>query len=203
MVEIAGMSPRDERAMLRERCPWLPDKLVRRAVKFAAKVRQSDGQNVAVLPDFSTRELLNWCEKCMQYRDPLMAASMTFLPLVEDENTRGALRDAIHAIVGRRIVIAPPAMKTPTTDRPAMSPEGLRGSAALLDPANPNREAEFLAVLEARAKGLSWQAIERGLVDLRLAPRNGMTAWEVVNKAPTDLVAQFADRVTAARKPAK
>lgn len=204
VVQVAGMSPRDEKAMLRERCPWLPDKLVRRAVKFAQKVRNADSQNAAVLPDFSTRELLNWCEKCLQYRDPVLAASMTFLPLVEDENTRGALRDAIHAIVGRRLVIPngnPPApgQKTPTASGDAER----RASASVLDPANPKREEEFLAVLDARARGLSWKAIEEELSGLRLAPRNGMTAWEIVSKAPGDLCAKFADKVAAARKPAK
>ena len=200
VIEVRGMSPRDERAMLRERCPWLPDRQVRRACKFAAKVRKADGQNAAVLPDFSTRELVNWCEKSMQYRDPVLAATLTFLPLVEDENTRGALRDAILAIVGRRVVLGN-GNAGERLPHEAKDSER-RGSAAVLDPANPNREQEFLAVLDARARGLSWKAIEQ-LPSLRLAQRNGMTTWEIVSRAPADLCAKYADKVTVARKPAR
>lgn len=201
VVQIAGMSPRDEKAMLRERCPWLPDKLIRRAVKFAQKVRSADAQNAAILPDFSTRELLNWCEKTVQYRSPVLAASMTFLPLVEDESTRAALHDAVLAIVGRRLVLNGGGNADPRPPRAPADPNA-RGSAAVLDPSNPKREAEFLAVLDARAKGLSWKAIE-DLPALKLARRNGMTAWEIFHRAPSDLSAKHADRIASARKPAR
>lgn len=187
VVEIKGMSPKDEKAVLQERCPWMPAKLVRRAVKFASKVRKSDGQHAAILPDFSTRELLNWCEKTVQYRDPVLAANLTFLPLAGDDGTRGALRDAIVAIVGRRVIAG---------DRK----QGLNGfacareHAAPMDPAN--QEAAFVSALEAREKGLSWEGVEKAL---GLPNRNGMSAWELVLHPPEALRTKYADRIKGAR----
>lgn len=187
VVQIKGMSIKDEREMLKARCPWLPEKLVRRATKFAAKVRQSDEKNAAVLPTFSSRELLNFCIKAVQCKDTLQAASLTFLPLITDESTRGAVKDALHAIVGRRVVVGPSNGK----------PSHLQGRAKA-EPTDPAKvEAQLVAVLDAREKGLSWEACETAV---GLPNRNGMSAWELVANAPAKLSAKYGERIQRARK---
>ena len=61
---------------------------------------------------------------------------------------------------------------------------------------NPNREANFKEVLAARLQGLSWEMAEAAV---GLKPRNGMNAWDVINKAPVDLNAKFAAEISKAK----
>ena len=61
---------------------------------------------------------------------------------------------------------------------------------------NPNREANFKEVLEARLQGLSWEQTEKAT---GLKGRNGMNAWDIINKAPADLNAKFAADISKAK----
>ena len=99
IIEVKAMTAKQERHMLAKVLPELPDRLAQKAANFAAKVRSEH------LKSFSTRELVNFVQKMVQYKDPVVAARMTFLPLVENPEVRSGIEAGIQAIFGNRIVV--------------------------------------------------------------------------------------------------
>jgi hypothetical protein len=104
-IRIEAMTPKQEREVLRARLPNMPGRLIRRACDLASRLRTGDGQNPALLPTFSTRELIQFCNKMLLYRDPAKAAELTFLSIVEDRNVRQPIEESVKLIFGRRVVL--------------------------------------------------------------------------------------------------
>ena len=104
-IKIAPMTPKQEREVLRARLPNMPGRLIRRACDLASRLRTGDGQNPPLLPTFSTRELIQFCNKMLLYRDPAKAAELTFLSIVEDRNVRQPIEESVKLIFGRRIIL--------------------------------------------------------------------------------------------------
>ncbi len=140
-----------------------------------------------MLPTLSTREIINYCNKLMLYKDTIKAAHVTFLGAVSDENIRQPAEQAIALVLGRRVVMGnshspaetavkkSSAPKTPS----AISPEKSgRVASEVTDP------AEIKASWEAyKGNGgtLSFEHIEReARFNLRAA--NGNTAYRLCKK---------------------
>jgi len=121
-IKIEPMTAKQESAALLSRMPYMPKRLVRRACDLAARLRSGDGQSPPLLPTFSTRELIQFCQKLLLYRDPLEAASITFLSVVEDANKRQPIEQAISLVMGRRVIVG--------RGRSGRKPPGPRRSAA-------------------------------------------------------------------------
>ncbi len=102
-IKVEAMQPKQEREVLLTRLPILSATLAKRACEFASRLRAGDAQNPALLPTFSTRELINFCSKMLLYRDPMKAAESTFLAVVQDKNIRQPLEATIGLIFGKRV----------------------------------------------------------------------------------------------------
>ncbi len=104
-IRVKPLTAKQEEEILSSRLPNLSKSLVRRACEFAGRLRQGDGQNAPLLPTLSTRELIQFCSKTLLYRDPLEAANLTFLSVVEDANLRQPIEEAVKLIFGKRFVM--------------------------------------------------------------------------------------------------
>lgn len=100
IIHVKPMTAKQEKKVIYARMPNLPKGLVRRVTEFAAQVRADEGK----LPHFSTRELLNWCHKIVEYKDPVLAANLTFLPILE-EGLRVGIEKVIEANLGKRVIV--------------------------------------------------------------------------------------------------
>jgi MoxR-like ATPase len=184
-IRIKPLTARQEEEILRSRLPNLSKTLVRRACEFANRLRQGDGQNAALLPTLSTRELIQFCAKTLLYRDPLEAANLTFLSVVEDANVRQPIEEAVKLIFGKRVTIgrqsqarnaSAPIRKTPRASR-ASSGVG-RVASEITDP------SEMEAIWAAYKKNggtLSFQQIERD-PRFNLRQSNGNTAFRIIKR---------------------
>ena len=105
-IKIEAMQPKQEREVLLSRLPILSKTLAKRACEFASRLRAGDAQNPALLPTFSTRELINYLAKMLLYRDPMKAAEATFLAVVQDKNIRQPLEATIGLIFGKRVGVS-------------------------------------------------------------------------------------------------
>ena len=173
VLEIKPMTMKQERGVLLSIMPNLPYRLAKKATAFAAKVRSEH------LKSFSTREVLNWCRKMLQYKDAVKAANLTFLPIVQNEAIKKGISDTIRAMFGSRIIIGrynPNLPKVPTGPRavtPA-APGSLRASSQVTDPAE--QEAMVKAYHE---ENKSFEQVE---IDFKLKTSNGMNAYRVIKK---------------------
>lgn len=207
IIELAAMNKREERKVLKQRCPWLPETLASRALNFAERVRRGGEQERAVLPTFSLRELINWMEKALVTKNVIRAADMTFLTLIPEESTKQALRDTLVAMVGRKVIVRNPSgvlseRKAPTKkDKGAKVHASTSGSgrtpSRFFSNDNPNMEAEFEALLDDRIGGMGLVAIN---AKYNLSGDNGYTAWSIVNKTPKDIAKKFEEKVKLARE---
>jgi cobaltochelatase CobS len=100
IIHVKPMTAKQEKKVIYARMPNLPKGLVRRVTEFAAEVRADESK----LPHFSTRELLNWCHKIVEYKDAVLAANLTFLPIVE-EGLRVGIEKVIQVKLGKRIIV--------------------------------------------------------------------------------------------------
>lgn len=118
ILEVKAMNAKQERKVLQARMPNLPYRLVKRVTNFASEVR------VKYIDGFSTRELLNWCKKMVESKDPIHAARLTFLLLVDDEVIQKAVEDFIIEKLGKRIIlgraILPTSAAEVVTDAPVV-----------------------------------------------------------------------------------
>ncbi len=184
-IRIKPLTAKQEEEILRSRLPNLSKSLVRRVCEFASRLRQGDGQNAPLLPTLSTRELIQFCSKTLLYRDPLEAANLTFLSIVEDANLRQPIEEAVKLVFGKRVVVgrqsqsAPgnPTRRTRKTPTTASSRSG-RDASEVTDPT----EMEVIWAAYKRNGGtLSFQQIERDpRFNLRAA--NGNTAFRIIKK---------------------
>jgi len=184
-IRIKPLTAKQEEEILSSRLPILSKSLVRRACEFASRLRQGDGQNGPLLPTLSTRELIQFCTKTLLYRDPLEAANLTFLSVVEDANVRQPIEEAVKLIFGKRVIkgrqsqtgnTIGPTKKTPRASRTS-SGVG-RVASEVTDP------AEMEAIWAAYKKNggtLSFQQIE---FDPRfnLRQANGNTAFRIIKR---------------------
>lgn len=190
IIKVQAMNAKQERKVLQARMPNLPNRLVKRATEFAAEVR------VKTLPTFSTRELLNWCQKMVEYRDAIQAARITFMPVIREDAVRTAVEQFIADKVGRRIILGrtvlPTAVEgTPTPNMVAGAPVTVkvpkvkkaenavgRTAADVNDPA----ELEKIYKLAKKYGGpYSFEQIEED-ASLNLKKANGMTAYRICEK---------------------
>ena len=191
-IKIEPMKARQEREVLRARLPNLSHRLVRRACDFASRLRHGDGQNPALLPTFSTRELINFCNKMLLYKDPLKAANITFLSIIEDKNIRQPLEESVKLIFGRRIIIGrsmmpavksgkrkrAPSEKTPTAATEIGAVKSGRVATEVSD------LAEIKAIAAAyRGNGgpYSYEQIEKD-PKFHLRNAHGNTAYRIIKK---------------------
>src|SRR5208283_1835929 len=126
-VKIEPMSMKQEREVLRACLPGVSNTLIKRACDLASRLRSGDGQNPALLPEFSTREVMQFVRKLIVYRDPLEAARLTFLSVVQNAEARQPVEQCLSLVFGRRVIVGrkgnggkhAPVKKTPTTKTPA------------------------------------------------------------------------------------
>jgi hypothetical protein len=193
-IKIEPMKAKQEREVLRARMPNMSKRLIRRACDFASRLRNGDGQNAALLPTFSTRELIQFCNKMLLYRDPLKAAGLTFLAIIEDANVRQPIEESIKLIFGRRIIIGqilfPGATGAGTglakrrKKTPSAAMAGATGAITGRTATEVTDPAEMKTIWSAyRGNGgaCSYQQIELNpAFNLRVA--NGNTAYRIVKK---------------------
>ena len=182
-IRIKPLTAKQEQEILSSRLPNLSNALVRRACEFANKLRQGDGQNPPLLPTLSTRELIQFCAKTLLYRDPLEAANLTFLSVVEDANVRQPIEEAVKLVFGKRVIMGRQsqsrgagARKTPRASR--SSPRNGRVASEVTDP------TEMEAIWSAYKKNggtLSFQQIERD-PKFNLRDANGNTALRIIKR---------------------
>ncbi len=184
-IRIKPLTAKQEEEILSSRLPNLSKSLVRRACEFASRLRQGDGQNAPLLPTLSTRELLQFCSKTLLYRDPLEAANLAFLSVVEDTNVRQPIEEAVKLVFGKRVVLGRKSQsgvaiggkrKTPRASR--TSPGVGRVASEVTDP------TEMEAIWAAYKKNggtLSFQQIERD-PRFNLRPANGNTAFRIIKR---------------------
>jgi len=147
--------------------PEISPRLAKRAANFAAKMRAEQ------IPNFSTRELLNFCSKMMAYRDPVRAAELTFLPLVESPEVRKGIRAGIEAIFGRRVIVGRNNSKTSA------------GAGSFGRAASEVDDSELEAIWAAHKRNggtLSYEQIEKDTT-FNLRRCNGMTAYRLIQRA--------------------
>ena len=179
VIEIKPMTAKQERQVVQSALPNLPRRLARRACEFAAKVRSEH------LKSFSTREVLNWCGKMLQYKDAVKAAELTFLPLVQDEAVRQGVAGGIEAHFGKRIMLVhsqagqgprqaanTELQRSESPDAPDAAPIG-RAAKEITD------TNEIEAILKARQGGMSYEQIEK---QFGLRASNGMTAYRIIKR---------------------
>jgi hypothetical protein len=191
-VKIEPMSMRQEREVMRSCLPGVSDTLIKRACDLASRLRSGDGQNPALLPEFSTRELMQFVRKLIVYHNPLEAARLTFLAVVSNAEARQPVEQCMSLVFGKRVVVGrkghggkrAPAKKTPTprtpaakTAKPATSQAG-RVASEVTDPAE-------VKAIKAAYKGnggtLSYKQIEdEPKFNLRKA--NGNTAYRICKR---------------------
>jgi hypothetical protein len=117
------------------------------------------------LPTLSTRKLIQFCAKTLLYRDPLEAANLTFLSVVEDANVRQPIEEAVKLVFGKRVVMGRLSQagdaigRTRKTPRASRSSPGVgRVASEVTDPT----EMEAIWVAYKKNGGtLSFQQIER------------------------------------------
>jgi hypothetical protein len=189
VIKIEPMKVKQEREILLARMPALSTKLARRVCDLANRLRRGDGQTPGLIPTLSTREVINYCQKLMLYRDPIKAAHVTFLGVVQDENVRQPAEQAIALILGRRVFLgrAPGTpgeksaakVKGKTPKAPAGAPKGVgRVASQVTDP------TETKAIWEAykgNGGALSYEQIEKD-PRFNLRHANGNTAYRIVKK---------------------
>lgn len=202
IVEVKAMTAKQERQMLKLVLPTLPDRLAKKAANFAAKIRAEQ------IKHFSTRELINYCKKLMQYKDPVKAANLTFLPLVDNLEMRRGIEAALKAIFGNRIIVgrylnpaakAPEAVKAeaPITVTPTPTPTP-RGELRTASQVTDTKEIEAIwNDYKGNGGKLTYEQID---AKYGLKPSNGHHAWIIVkkHKAKLDAVPAPEDVVAAA-----
>jgi cobaltochelatase CobS len=193
-IKIEAMTARQERDVLKARLPNLSKSLLRRACDFASRLRVGDGQQPALLPTFSTRELIQFCNKMVIYRDPIQSAEITFLAVIEDPNVRQPLSEMVKLIFGKRVIVGrgcstgrSPAPRKPKASGASVSPPSIASPAAtkggrVASEVTDPREIE--AIWRAYKGNGGTQSYKQMEADPRfdLRPANGNTAYRVVKK---------------------
>ena len=192
-IKVEAMQSRQEREVLLSRLPILSNTLAKRACEFASRLRAGDDQNPALLPTFSTRELINFCAKMLLYRDPIKAAEATFLAVVQDQNVRQPLEAAIGLVFGKRVRPArtdcgnhapkAKASRAPD-DNPAKVAVAGRGEIAgrvASEVIDPIEVAEIKAAYKGNGGSMSYKQIEDN-PRFRLRAANGNTAYRIVKR---------------------
>lgn len=171
VLRIEKIGVKEEREILRNVVPNISDTLVKRSTNFAAKLRTEHVRN------FSTRVLINFCTKLLLYRNAHVAANITFLPIIEDENTRKAVSEEVGKSFGSRIVIGR-----------GGGPDGVGGGL----PKTGRTSAEIMAdadeckrLYELYKGGLSYAQIEQDPKN-NIQSTRGMNAWRVIQKYMKD-----------------
>jgi MoxR-like ATPase len=184
-IRIKPLTAKQEEEILASRLPNLSKSLVRRACEFANRLRQGDGQNAPLLPTLSTRELIQFCAKTLLYRDPLEAANLTFLSVVEDSNVRQPVEEAVKLIFGKRVVIGRQSPSSNASERIRKSPRASRSTSGVgrvaSEITDPSEMAEIWAAYKKNGGALSFQQIERD-PRFNLRPANGNTAFRIIKK---------------------
>ena len=181
VITVEPMPLRQEREVLRQLLPHVPDRIIRRASAFAMQVRAKH------LKAFSTRELVNFVNKIVLYRDAVEAAETTFLPVVRDEAVRKAVKEFTRDWFPGRFVLTRTEPQTPPETaggavagnaEPPTAPTAtpLRKSSEVTDP------SEMEAIWKAyRGNGgeLSYAEVER---KFGLRPARGNHAFRVMER---------------------
>lgn len=166
VLRIEKIGIKEEREIIREVVPNISDTLVKRSTNFAAKLRTEHIRN------FSTRVLINFCQKLLLYRSAIIAAKLTFLPIIEDEKTREGVQEAVKTAFGSRIVIGR-----------GGGPDGVGGglpktgrtSAEITDPNEQKR------LYDLYKSGKSYAEIEADAAN-NIQFSRGMNAWRVIQQ---------------------
>jgi MoxR-like ATPase len=185
VLKLEKIDAKAEKEILRMKVPNLPETQVKRATNFASDMRAGP------IPDFSTRVLVNFCEKLLLYRNATTASRLTFLSVIDDENTRKEVEGKVKERFGVRVIIgrAAPAMPGAAGSVGESSePEGPEGEGKEGEgwvPSEAGRvakevsEAEMKAIYEEKKAGKSYEAIEKD-PKWNLRRAKGMTAWRIV-----------------------
>ena len=184
-IRIKPLTAKQEEEILASRLPNLSKALVRRACEFASRLRQGDGQNPPLLPTLSTRELIQFCAKTLLYRDPLEAANLTFLSVVEDANVRQPIEEAVKLVFGKRVIVG---RQSQTRNTGARTRKTLRASHSSLrvgrvasEVTDPTEMEAIWAAYKKNGGTLSFQQIERD-PRFNLRDANGNTALRIIKK---------------------
>jgi len=184
-IRIKPLTARQEEEILSSRLPNLSKSLVRRACEFAGRLRQGDGQNAPLLPTLSTRELIQFCAKTLLYRDPLEAANLTFLSVIEDANVRQPIEEAVKLIFGKRVVVGRQSSAGDAIGRTKKTPRASRTSPGVgrvaSEVADPTEMEAIWSAYKKNGGTLSFQQIE---FDPRfnLRQANGNTAFRIIKR---------------------
>lgn len=184
-IRIKPLTARQEEEILRSRLPSLSKSLVRRACEFAGRLRQGDGQNAPLLPTLSTRELIQFCTKTLLYRDPLEAANLTFLSVVEDANLRQPIEEAVKLVFGKRVIVGRQSQSAPgnasARTRKAPTSASSRSGRVASEVTDPTEMEAIWSAYKRNGGTLSFQQIERD-PKFNLRQANGNTAYRIIKK---------------------
>jgi hypothetical protein len=158
------------------------------SVRIRERLRQGNGQNAPLLPTLSTRELIQFCAKTLLYRDPLEAANLTFLSVIEDANVRQPIEEAVKLVFGKRVVVGRQSHSRDAICRTRKMPRTSRTSPSVgrvASEVNDPTEMEAIWAAYKRNSGtLSFQQIERD-PKFHLRQANGNTAYRIIKKFDT------------------
>jgi hypothetical protein len=167
------MTAKQEKRVIYARMPNLPKGLVRRVTQFAADVRA----DASKLPHFSTRELLNWCHKIIEYKDPVIAANLTFLSVLEPGLKTG-IEKVIEASLGKRVIVGR-----------AILPTNLKDAMPLLDKETSTVEIPKKAkMLAKKATTITPTPSASGATSCKTTGGIGRTATQVTDPAEIEKI---------------
>jgi hypothetical protein len=178
VIKLEKINTKEEKEILRMKVPNLPETQVKRATNFAAKMREE------LVPDFSTRVLVNFCEKLLLYRNAITAAKLTFLSVIDDENTRKLSEDmvknhfGVRIIIGRAAPVAPGGAATTVGDS-AEEDAGPKTAGRMAS--EVTNADEIKEIYDAYKGGKSYETIEKD-PKYGLQQSKGMTVWRIVSK---------------------
>lgn len=159
VLRVPQVQVREEREILRSVIPNMSNNFINKAAQFAAKMRGE------YIKNFSTRVLINFCQKMLILKNTVEAARVTFVPLVEDDPTRKAVEAAVQSTFGKSCRIA-----------------GFGGDGAV-DTGNPVEGGieitpeKAKAIFDAHSAGMSYETLER---EFGLPSSGGKCAWRIV-----------------------
>jgi hypothetical protein len=157
VLRIPQVQVREEREILRQVIPNMSANFINKAAQFAAKMRAEHIRN------FSTRVLINFCQKMLILKSTAEAASVTFLPLIEDEPTRKVVEAAVQSTFGKSCRIAgfggDADTGTPIVGGVEITPERAK------------------AIYDAHVAGMSYENLER---NFGLPVNRGKCAWRII-----------------------
>lgn len=171
IIRVEKVTIREEREILKDAMPHLPDSLRKRATNFGAKLRAD------LVPDFSTRVLLNFCRQLLLYKNAATAARLTLIGTIDDQKTREAILDLVKSSFGSRIMIGrggwSAATETEEGEEGSSAPKIGRTAGQITD------EKEIKAICLAHKDGKTFEQVE-AVPEFGLRKSKGMNAWRII-----------------------